>query len=67
MYLQIIYHIAIEQKFQVMGRKEFYDRLEELNLIKQKANLKTNKASELKEDKLFKAIKKRKELSKQSI
>ncbi len=50
-----------------MGRKEFYDRLEELNLIKQKANLDLLKRSEIKEDKLFKINKKRKELSNQNM
>lgn len=50
-----------------MGRKEFYDRLEELNLIKQKANLDSNKNSKVKEDKLFKIKLKRKELSKQTM
>lgn len=51
-----------------MGRKEFYDRLEELKLIKQKANLENVKDQKAKkEDKLFNPIEKRVELSNQMM
>ena len=49
-----------------MGRKEFYDRLEELKLIKQKVNLENVKDLKTsKEEKLFNRNSKKIELSDQ--